>query len=195
LPWRGILGQLLVNPNDLQAEAWMIPAAVMTTAARETGNALSGWMHPLMTLTAHGTAQQEVALEPACFERKLMSPLLAGYAKIAARLAPLVTMRGESATAIPVLGHEMSQLVQQCQPYLPIGNGSERRIEPDFPSGGNGHAGGRAHPGIPADHKMIAESRRHRSDDIPRLFFKHRISLFVCPSLHPFVGIFCLAGE
>ncbi len=93
-------------------------------------------------------------LQPSSYKRQLMGAAFARDAEIDASLHPLRTMGGQTASTMPMLGQKMGKLVKQGFLHLFLGNGAQRRIEPDLRSEGYRHTRGGAHTEIPTHNQQ-----------------------------------------
>jgi hypothetical protein len=105
-----------------------------------------------------------------------MRPLLIGNAKITAGLPPFRTVGREPAASVAVMGKKMSQFMKECLLHLGFRDVTQGGVQPDFTAGGYGDAGGRPHPGIPADGNQGGELGRKRKQKCPGEFLKQRIA-------------------
>jgi len=109
-------------------------------------------------------------LHPPSDERQLVGAALPRYPQIDAGLHPLRTMGCETAPTVPVLGQNMGEFVKQGFLHLLLGDGAQRRIEPDLRTGRNRHSCGRAHAGVPTHDQPGKEPGSKRFEMAPGPF-------------------------
>jgi hypothetical protein len=76
----------------------------------------------------------------------------------------------ETAPTVPVLGQNMGEFVKQGFLHLLLGDGAQRRIEPDLRTGRNRHSCGRAHAGVPTHDQPGKEPGSKRFEMAPGPF-------------------------
>src|SRR5439155_16225609 len=100
-------------PHQSQSKARIEVAAIILSAAGETGDRPTDAPHPRKFLaTIWATIDQPRGKRSRC-KRQIMTALLVGDSQIAARDAPLAAVRQNSATASAKLRENMSEFVSQ----------------------------------------------------------------------------------
>jgi len=110
-----------------------------------------------------------------------MRPPFPRNAEILAGLPPFLPMRSNTSTTDAMLCQQMGQFMKEGSLDLVRRNPPQRRVEPDFPAGSDGHPRGRSHPGVPPHDEHSGKRGSKWKDRLTGATLQIVIALFGAP--------------